>query len=58
MFWHRRRAAGVAYGLAGVGQGDEQVERGADRFWQGEGRKSEGLHEAAEDALAGLLPAI
>ena len=44
--------------LAGLGDGDQQVERGADRFGQGEGRKIQGLHEAAVDAHASLLPAL
>ena len=54
----RWRVAGGAGVLAGLGEGDQLVERGADRFGQGEGRKVQGLHEAAEDAQSGLLPAI
>ena len=52
MFWHRGRALADRSGaslLAGLGEGDKQVERSANRFWQGEGRKIQGLHEAVED---------
>ena len=42
--------------LAGLGEGDQLVERGAVRFGQGQSRKIQGLHEAAEDAQPGLLP--
>ena len=39
-------------------EGGPAGREGADRFWQGEGRKILGLHEAAEDALDGLLRAV
>ena len=58
MFWHREAGRSGASLLAGLKEGDQQVERGADRFWQSEGRKVQGLHEAAEDAFAGLLLAV
>ena len=58
MFWHREADRSGASLLAGLGDGDQQVEQGADRFGPGQGRKIQGLHEAAEDAQAGLLPAL
>ena len=58
MFWHREAELSGASLLAGLGEGDQQVERGADRFGPGRSRKIQGLHEAAEDALASLWPAL
>ena len=39
MFWHREADRSGASLLAGLGDGDQQVERGADRFGQGQGRE-------------------
>ena len=35
MFRHREAGRSGAGVLAGLGEGDQQVERGADRFWRG-----------------------